>query len=266
VYEHIDKQKKTLENMNITPHKASNDFSILMASVIKELKKNESENLEIIKDICSYLPTKDNPDVLLFNEEELKAIIACNQIRVLFRQHLRGCWRWDEFSILKAIIQHLDSDICEKLLSQYELKFYCQMKLEEIYEQCKEDKLDIPRGYHRLVAVVRNKIFSRITKDEYDELKGFIAENCGVNECTIFPFYKAAESSLRLEWSIPSTAISLMVKTATRNFFKFIMNSFVYLRISTKVIIDRRKFNNVRMYCTNAILINVTVLCTYVHT
>lgn len=250
--EQIKNSTESQQNMIIMPHEASNEFSVLMAGIIKELNKNEAENLETIKDICSFLTIKDDPDTLLFSEEQQKAIGACNQIRILFRCHLRGCWRWDDFSLLKHIIQYLDSDRCEKMLSQYELKLNCKMKLEEIYIQCKKENLDIPRGNHKLVAVVKNKIFSRITKEKYEELKGFVAGYCGINEYAIFPFNKAAESCLRLEWSIPSTAVLHMVDTATRNSFMFIINNFVYLRISTKVIIDRRKFNDVRT-CTNTI-------------
>ena len=232
------------------PHEVSNEFGVLVADIIKELKKNEAENLETIKDICCNLTINGDSDTFLFNEEQQKSMSACNQIRILFRQHLRGCWRWDDFSLLKTIIQYLGSDRCVKMLRQYEQKLNYKMRLEEIYEQCKKEKLDVPRGYRRLVAVVNNKIFSSITKEEYDELRRFIVKNCGVNEYAILPFNKAAESSLRLEWSIPSTAVSLMVKTAIRNSFMFIIHSFVYLRISAKVIIDRRKFNNVRTCCT----------------
>ena len=127
--------------------------------------KDEVENLETIKDICSFLTIKDDPDTLLFSEEQQKAIDACNKIRILFRKHLRGCWRWDDFSLLKVIIQYLDSERCNEMLSQYELKFYYEMKLKEIYEHCKGTQ-EFPKEYHKLVAVVHNKIFSRITKEE----------------------------------------------------------------------------------------------------
>ena len=102
------------------------------------------------------------------------------------------------------------------------------MKLQDIYEHCQKENLCIPMGYHKLVAVVENKIFSRITKEEYDELKEFIAKHCGVNDHAIPPLYKATESSLRLEWFIPSTVVSHMIEAITRNSSTFIMNSFVY--------------------------------------
>ena len=223
------------------------EFSILISSIIKELNKNEDENLETLKDICAYLTFKDDPDALLFSEEQQQAITSCKHINLLFRHHLRGCWRWDDFSLLKKIIQSLKSEKCEELLSQYELKLDCTMKLQVIYEHCQKENRIIPNGYHKLVAVVEDKIFSLITKEEYDELKEFIAKNCGVNDFALPPLYKAAESSLQLEWFISSTVVSHMVETATRNSSTFIINSFVYLRISTKVIFDERKFKNVRM-------------------
>ena len=229
------------------PQEASVEFSILISSIIKELNKNEDENLETLKDICAYLPFKNNPDALLFSEEQQEAITSCKHINLLFRRHLRGCWRWDDFSLLKKIIQSLDSEKCEQLLSQYELKLDCTMRLQVIYEHCQKENLMIPNGYHKLVAVVENKIFSRITKEEYDELKEFIATHCGVYGFALPPLYKAAESSLQLEWFISSTVVSHMVETATRNSSTFIINNFVYLRISTKVIFDERKFKHVRM-------------------
>ena len=123
------------------------------------------------------------------------------------------------------------------------------MKLQDIYEQCLQDDQAIPTGYDEMVAIVLNKIFSCITKEEYDELKQFVAKHCRVKEYAIYPFYKMGESSLLLEWSIPSTAVSHIVEAATRNSFMFIINAFVYLRVSTKVIVDRRKTENVSTCC-----------------
>ena len=227
------------------PHKASAEFSILLVSIMKELKKNEVENLETIKDMCAFLTVNDNSDALLFNEDQCENIKACKGINILFTKHLRGCWRWDDFSLLKTIIQYLGSDRCEELLSQYESKIYCKMKLKDIYEQCMRDNLAIPTGYDQMVAIVSNKIFSRITKEEYDELKQFVAKHCRVKEYAIYPFHEMEESSLLLIWSIPSTAVSHIVEAATRNSFMFIINAFVFLQVSTKVIVDRRKTENV---------------------
>ena len=227
-------------NIIVTPDQASTEFAILMKNIIKELKKNENEYLEDIKDTCAYLTIKGDPNVFLFNEDQREAITACDNIRTLFTGHLRGCWRFDEFPLLKKLIQSIDSDRCEEMLNQYEKKLNILMKLQDIHEHCKQEKQTVPPGYHKMVAIVENKIYSRITKEEYDELKEFVLKHCEVEEHFLFPFCRAAPSSLILEWFISVTAVSYMVKTATRNANVFIMNGFVYLRISSHVIFDKR--------------------------
>ena len=225
-----------------TPHQASTEFSILITYIIKELKKNESENLETIKSVCSFLTIKDDPGVLLFNEEQQEAIDACDNIRTLFTKNLRGCWRWDDFSLLKTLVQSLESsEHCETMLRQFEQKIDSQMKLQQIYEHCIEEQRDIPDGYDKMVAIVRDKIFSRITKEEYDQLKEFISSHLGAKSYVIVPFYKAAHSSLVLEFFVSVTAISHLVEMAIKNMDDFVKESFVYLRISVTVIFDLRQ-------------------------
>jgi len=224
-----------------TPHQASGEFGILISNIIRELKLNEQENLEVIKNVCSYLTIKDDPSILLFNEDQLKEIEACNSIRIMFIKNLRGCWRWDDFSLLKILLQSLEtSDHCRQMLMQYEQKLNSQMKLQEIYNYCMSEKQEVPKGYDKMVAIVSNKIFYRITKKEYDELKQFVSQCCGVKSFVIPPFHKAAVSSLLLEFIIPMTAVSYMVETAKRNTTIFIKKSFVYLKISSKVVLDVR--------------------------
>jgi len=228
-------------SMIFTPQQASNEFAILLSNIIKELSKNETENLELIKLMCSYLPVKDDPNALLFNEEQQEAIDACSKIRTIFTKNLRHCLRWDDFSLLTKIVQSLDSaDHCVELIEQYEKKIYSEMKLQEIHDYCKQESKDLPKGYHKMVAIVQNKIFCRITLDEYKELKEFISQNCKVEPYVISPFTKASVSSLLLEWLVSSTAVSHMIEMATMNAAEFITQNFVYLKISSTVIFDKR--------------------------
>ena len=211
-------------------------------NIIEELKKNEAENLEIIKGVCSFLTVQDDPGVLLFNEEQQEAINACNNIRTLFTKHLRGCWRWDDFTLLKTLVQSLESsECCEIMLRQFEQKLDSQMKLQQIYEHCLQEQIDVPDGYDKMVAIVRDKIFSRITKIEYDKIKEFITTHLRVKPHAIPPFYKAGHSSLVLEFFVPATATSCLVETATKNMNEFIKACFAYLRISLTVIFDMRQ-------------------------
>ena len=228
--------------MITTPHRASSEFAILLTNIIKELKKNESENLEIVKSVCSFLTIKDDPGVLLFNEEQQEAINACDNIRTLFTKNLRGCWRWDDFALLKALVQSLKSSkYCETMLRQFEQKLDSQMKLQQIYDHCMQEQRDIPDGYDKMVAIVDDKIFSRITKEEFDKLKEFITTHLGVKSYVLPPFHKAGHSSLLLEFFVPAAATLLLIEAATKNMDEFIKESFVYLRISLNVIFDVRQ-------------------------
>ena len=227
--------------MIVNPKQASTEFGILLANVIKELAKNESENLELIKVVCSCLTVNKDPNGLLFNEEQQEEINACSNIRTLFTTRLRCCWRWDDFSFLKQIVQSVDLDgHCEHLLDQYEEKLSIKMKLQDIYEYCQKQQENLPEGYHKMVAIVQNKIFSRITLEEYRKLKDFISQHCEVQPYVIPHFIKAGKSSLLLEWLVPLTAVPHMIRMATINGNVFITQNFVYLKISSTVIFDNR--------------------------
>ena len=222
----------------VNPSKAVIEFAITVSRIEEILMtSNEAENLNAIKSICGYLPISNNsPGKLMFTAEQLEEIDACSKIREIFRK-LRFHLRWDDHLILTAIIGRLDSEECEELLGKFESKIDCQMKLEQIFEECKKQKQEIPKGFNKMVAIV-NKKYSRITKEEYDQLKCFITEYCGVEPYVLSPFLNMSPSSLLLEWLVPSTAVTHMVETGTNNKHIFIKQSFVFLQISTTVILD----------------------------
>ena len=226
--------------MMFSPEQASIEFGILLANILKELSKNEVENLDLIKVICAYLTVKDDPSSLLFNEEQREEIDACDNIRILFKKNLRHCIRWDDFSLLKTIVESLDSPHCIKLIDQFEKKLYSKMKLKEIHEHCKQESKDLPVGYHKMVAIVTKKSFFHITLAEYRELKEFIMKNCEVEPYVMSPFTDLLVGSLLLEWIIPSTAVSHVIEMATMNASVFITQNFIFLKISSTVIFDRR--------------------------
>ena len=202
------------------------------------MKNNELLNLNAIKSICGYLPISSSSSKLMFSAEQLKEIDACSNIREIFRQ-LRFHLRWDDHLILTAILDRLDSEECEELLGKFQSKIDCQMKLEQIFEESKKQKQEVPKGFDKMVAIV-NKKYSRITKEEYDQLKCFIAEHCGVDSYVLSPFLNMSPSSLLLEWLVASTAITYMVETATKHKHIFIKEGFVFLQIATTVILDCR--------------------------
>ena len=237
--------------MIFTPEQASIEFGILLANILKELSKNEAENLDLIKVVCSCLTIKGDPSALLFNEEQQEAIDACGNIRLLFKKNLRHCFRWDDFSLLKTIVESLHSPHCIKLIDQFEKKVYSKMKLKEIHEHCKQESKDLPKGYHKMVAIVTKKSFFDITLEEYRELKEFILQNCKLESHAVSPFTDLSVGSLLLEWLVPSTAVSHMIEMATMNANVFITQNFMFLKISSTVIFDRRD--------------NVSFICVYLH-
>ena len=230
--------KKT--TLIVNPNKAVVEFAITVSRIEKILMtSNETENLNAIKSVCGYLPISNNsPHELMFTAEQLEEIDACNKIREIFRK-IRFHLRWDDHRILTTIINRLDSEECEELLGKFQSKIDCQMRLEQIFEECKRHKEEIPEGFNKMVAIV-NKKYSQITKEEYDQLKCFITEHCGVESYVLSPFLNMSSSSLLLEWLVPSTAITHMVETATNNKHIFIKESFVFLQIATTVVLDTK--------------------------
>ena len=213
---------------------------MLMREIIRELKKNENESLEVIKDLCPYLTARDDEKVLLFSADELRAIDGCSDIRRMFKENLRECWRWDDFSLLTKLVQYINSSVCKSLLNKYQQSLNYKMKLKEICEHRRQEKRDLPDGYSAMFAIVEKNFFE-ITLEEFLELKDFISRYCGVEPWFMSPVVNAGPySSILFEWYIPLTAISYMVKVATSNTDVFIQRSFVLLKISSAMIFDRR--------------------------
>ena len=227
-------------NMFYTAEQASAEFAILLQQILKELKKNENDNLELLKIMSSTLTVKNKSGVRMFSDSELEGIYACDNINTLLVVKLRHCYRWDDHSMLTLLMKNINSQECLKLLQLFEFKMYSQIKLQQICEQLSEGSSRIPDCYDKMIAIV-DKIFSDITKEEYDELKQFISQHCGVEPYVMTPFSKASPfSSIVIEWSIPINPVSYMIRTANRNAHVFTKEIFVYLKISSTVIFDHR--------------------------
>ena len=208
------------------------------------MKTNEESNVDAIKSICGYLPISSSSSKLMFTNEQLKEIDACSSIREILRQ-LRFHLRWDDHLILKAILDRLDSKECEEILEKYKSKIDSQMKLEQICKQFTEQQQEAPKGFSKMVAIVKKK-YSHITKEEYDQLKAFISEQCGVESYVLSPLVKMSPSSLLLEWMIPPTAVTHMVEMAKKNKSLFIETSFIFFEIDNIIVLDVR--NEVRKF------------------
>ena len=175
----------------IQADQASVEFSFLLNEILKELMENESENLRLLKRTASTLTVTDTFGARIFTDSEVEGIYACNDIEILLLVKLRHCYRWDDHSILTILMKNIKSEKCLKLLQLFELKICSQIKLQQISVQVSQNSSQFPENYHKMVAIV-DKIFSDITKEEYDELKQFISQHCGVEPYVMSPFSKAS--------------------------------------------------------------------------
>ena len=223
-----------------TPDEASVEFGILLNEIIKELKKNETSNLDTLKTISSTLTVQNNSKVRVFNDRQMEMIRACNSIDTILTDKLRHCYRWDDCSMLHILMLSVNSKNCLSLIKKFQVKVNSKMKLQQIYEHCKQNRVEFPKEYHKIITIVNDKIFSDITLEEYHILKHFVSEQCGVKDYVTSPFIKASSSSLVLEWYIPVTAVDHMIEIASSNIRRFTKNCFVYLKISSSVILDHR--------------------------
>ena len=238
-----------------TPERASMEFGILLAEIVKVLEEDEPTNLLLLQSISSTLTIQNNSEVHIFNHKQLEEIQACNRIRTLLTINLRCCYRWDDFKMLIWLMSSLNSEKCVNLLKSFETKVDSKMKLKQIDEYCKKKKLCFSEEYHKMSAIVNNKNFDKISNEEYLELKYFISEQCGVEDYVISPLCNASPSSLILEWYIPLTAVTHMIDIAFKNRNMFMKKSIVYVKISSVVVLDCRDsvsdIINTYSYCNN---------------
>jgi len=227
-----------------TAELASFEFGVLLDEILKELMENERENLKLLKRTSSTLTVKDTSGVRMFSDSEVEGIYACNDIEILLVVKLRHCYRWDDHSMLNVLVDKIKSKKCLQLLQLFEIKTYSKIKLQQISMQFSQGSTQFPDSYYKMVAIV-DKIFSSITKEEYDELKQFISQHCGVEPYVMSPFSKASPfSSVVFEWFIPVSAVPYMIKSAKNNVQQFTNSLFLYLKISSEVIFDHRDVRN----------------------
>ena len=233
-----------------TPDEASFEFGILLNDVVKELEKNKIENLERLQTISSALTIRKNSKVRIFTDKQLEEIRACDSIRILLIYKLRHCYRWDDYSMLTKLMSSIKAKDCLNLLENFRIKVNTEMKLQRIYDQCKQKGFIFSEEYHKIVAIVDDKIFSEITIKEYETLKQFVSAQCDVEDYVISPVTKITISSLILEWYIPVTAVAHMIKIASSNKVNFIKNCFLYLKISSTLILECRDTVSTLLYNT----------------
>jgi len=229
-----------------SPDPASGEFGMLLTEIIKELRKNELRNLENLQIILCSLTVKDHPEIPVFSSQQIERIRECTSIITLLTVKLNHCYRWDDYSMLTLLLHSLKAKKCLKLLETFEQKIDATMKLKKIAEYYCEAAQHPPKGYYKMAAIVK-KDFSSITKKEYERLKQFTSQHCGVEPHVVTPFSTVLSvNSIKIEWFIPESVVSFMVLTAKSNVHEFRQETFVYLKVSSVMIFDDR--NNVSQY------------------
>ena len=72
---------------------------------------------------------------------------------------------------------------------------------------CQQEEQNLPKGYHEKVAIIQEKGFSKITVEEYNELKKFVSECCNAESYAISPFVKVEELSVLSSLQVPHDVI-----------------------------------------------------------
>ena len=235
-----------------TPERASVEFGILLAEIVKVLEEDESTNLLLLQSISSTLTIQNNSEVHIFNHKQLEEIQTCN-IRTLLTINLRHCYRWDDFEMLIRLMSAINSEKCVNLLETFKVKVDGEMKLKQIDEHCKQNELYFSKEYHKMFAIVNKDCF-KITKEEYDELKYFISKQCGVEAYILSPLTQASPSSLISEWYIPLTNDKEVHKMLGCYLYNYILSTYKPSMIDEQEVI---------LFCYNNFYIHTYVL--YVH-
>jgi len=148
--------------------------------------------------------------------------------------------------MLTLLLHSLKAKKCLKLLETFEQKIDATMKLKKIAEYYCKAAQHPPKRYYKMAAIVK-KDFSSITKKEYEKLKQFASQHCGVEPHVMTPFSTVSSvNSIKIEWFIPESVVSFMIITAESYVHEFRQETFVYLKVSSVKIFDDR--NNVSQY------------------
>ena len=68
--------KETQYKIYTTPEQASVEFGILLAEILKELQRDETTNLMLLKAISSTLTIQNNSKIHVFTDKQLEEIQA----------------------------------------------------------------------------------------------------------------------------------------------------------------------------------------------
>ena len=174
---------------------ARQDFSAVVADIAAELEKSVDKSIKKVKIVCYNLTIADNMPLLSADDKE--KIKHCNSIYDIF-EVMSPHWSWNSHRLLFIIIKRVKSSEALELLTQYRKKIDYQMKIENIYKYCKQNKSPVPFDYVRMKAII-DKDYNDITLEEFSELEEFANRYLGINQC---PFEVNPSQSIQVIWLI----------------------------------------------------------------
>ena len=226
---------KDLQCTIISVKKLNTDFTALLLNVSRILSKcpNHRYNLKICKDYCALLRVGDSSNESLFSAQKITEIKKCNSFTQLF-QIASLHMSWDEHSILTQIVDQCDSVEGQEEIKKFEEKLALCQGLEVILSTSQEN---LSEDFARF-SIVIDKPYRRLTMEEYAKVKTFIFSNLKTHAYVAVGFLKLLYHSLHIEWFVTVQAVPHMIKNAQQCKDIFVKESFVFMQIGCKVVID----------------------------
>ena len=217
-----------------TPDDASIEFGAVVSDIAEELNKciNKNESLNKIKLVCYQISTVQN--IPLLSQVEIQHIKSSESIYDVFTV-LHPHWNWCSHHILQTIIKRVKSPRAQELLKKFKDKINYKMKLKDVHEHLKNNKMPIPRGYSKMVAIL-DKDYSEVTLEEGLEIEEFVTECLGQSQ----PSEVNESCSIEIMWYVSSAAVDILTSMAMQRKEEFLLESFLFLKIGENTVFDQR--------------------------
>ena len=226
-----DSSVETEEGCFILPDEASEEFGTVVADVAEELSKYSEQNLEKVKNICYSFTNGDSTSLL--SQEDKDCIRSCDKIIDVFII-MQLYWNWCSHYLLMKIIERFGSLRAKRILKKFEKKINYSMKLKAIYEKIKENKLQVPQGHCKMIAII-NTNHPEITLKEWLETELIIFKCLDVPQP---PSEINISQCIETVWYISTAAVDSLRSKGEQH--KELLNekSFKFLQVGDAVVFD----------------------------
>ena len=209
------------------------DFSAVVADVVAELENCVNKNIEKVKAVCYNLKTPQDKPVLSVNDK--KKIKSCESMYDIF-EVMEPHWSWHSHRLLFIIIKRVKCPEALGLLEKFNKKINYQMKIKSIYKHFEHNKLPVPSGYVRMVAII-DKDYDDISLEEFSELEEFVSTYLGIIQC---PYKVNQSQSIEVIWLVSIEAADTLRSKILQHKEIFLQKSFLYLKIGDTDILNTK--------------------------